>query len=116
MKDRCKYYNQHLETIREYIKCLYSLEECRGSGGLLHILLDDDNIEDDHIAFCWKECIQNPEREESKIGQLICEEYMKLSMPQRRLLTMEYIGNWQCDHRWCECETCYIQNGDEFED
>ena len=67
MEDICKYYNPHFKTVQEYIKCLYNLEGCRDSGGLFHILLDDDNIEDDYIAFCWKECIQHPECEESKI-------------------------------------------------
>ena len=42
----CKYYNKHLNTICEYVRCLYSLEGCV-SGGLLHILLDDDNYDDD---------------------------------------------------------------------
>lgn len=110
---KCKYYNPHLETIREYIGCLYNLKGCC-AGGLLHILLDDDNYDDDDIAYCWKECIQNPEREESKIGQLICEEYMKLDMPERRLLTGTYIGHWLCLDS--DCKECYVQNGDEFED
>lgn len=113
MEDICKYYNPHLKTVQEYIKCLYNLEGCRGSGGLLHILLDDDNIEDDYIAFCWKECIQHPECEESKIGQLICEEYMKLNMPERRLLSS---CGWHCLRDECNCDECYIQIGDEFEE
>lgn len=43
---KCKYYNEYLETIKEYIGCLYNLPLC-GSGGLLHILLDDDNYDVD---------------------------------------------------------------------
>ena len=109
---KCKYYNQHLETIREYIGCLYSLKDCC-TGGLLHILLDDNNYTDNDIAYCWKECIQHPEHEESKIGQLICEEYMKLNMPERRLLTDIYIGHWSCLES--DCKKCFIQIGDEFE-
>ncbi len=109
--DKCKYYNKHLETIREYIGCLYGLDEC-STGGLLHILLDDDNYDDDGITFCLKECLRHPEREESKIGQLICEEYLKLNMEQRRLLTPGYIGNWLC---YCNgnCEQCFISCGEE---
>lgn len=52
----CKYYNKHLETIREYIGCLYELEGCC-AGGMLHILFDDDNIDDDDIAWCLRECL-----------------------------------------------------------
>lgn len=112
MREKCKYYNKHLETIKEYISCLYELEGC-GCGGLLHILLDDDNYDDDDIAYCWKECIQNTEREESKIGALICEEYMKLPMQERRLLCSTYIGHWSCFDN--NCKDCFIENGDEFE-
>lgn len=111
--DKCKYYDKHLDTIREYIGCLYDLEGCE-TGGLLHILLDDDNYDDDDIAFCLKECLQHPEREESKIGQLICEEYLKLSMEHRRLLCSTYIGHWSCLNKG-NCEQCFICCGDEFE-
>lgn len=109
MREKCKYYNKHLETIKEYISCLYELEGC-GCGGLLHILLDEDNYDDDDIAHCWKNCIQNPEREESKIGVLICEEYMKMSMQERRLLC---VGQYDCFEY--DCKDCFIENGNEFE-
>lgn len=81
----CKYYHPHMETIKEYVYCLYSLEGCN-CGGMLHILLDDNNINDDDIIYCLKEFLSHPEREESKIGVLICEEYLKLSIEQRILL------------------------------
>lgn len=109
----CKYYDKHLDTIREYISSLYNLEGC-GSGGLLHILLDDDNYDDDDIAFCLKECLLHPEREESKLGQLICQEYLKLSMEQRRLLCSTYIGHWSCIDGG-KCDECFICCGDNFE-
>jgi hypothetical protein len=110
----CKYFNKHLETIREYISCLYNLEGC-GSGGLLHILTDDDNYMDSDIFFCLSECNRHPEKEESQIGRLICEEYLRLPMEQRRLLSSSYIGHWTCrnDER---CEECFIQVGDEYEE
>lgn len=109
--EECKYFDEHLKTIRQYISCLYGIDGC-ASGGLLHILLDDDNCDNDDILYCLKECIQHPEREESKIGHLICEEYLKLGMEQRRLLTTCYIGNWRCSNRG-KCEQCFITCGDE---
>ena len=115
MRSKCKYYDPHLETIKEYIGCLYSLEGC-GTGGLLHILLDDDNYNDGDIAFCWKECLLHPEKEESGIGCLICEEYMKLSMEQRRLLTCDYIGHWSCMDKDENCEHCCIHTGFNYEE
>lgn len=110
---KCKYYDKHLETISEYIGCLYELEGCC-TGGMLHILLDDDNLDDDDIAYRLRECLLRPEREEAKIGQLICEEYLKLGMEQRRLLCSEYIGNWLCSRRG-DCENCYVHTGREDE-
>ena len=107
--ENCKYYVKHLETIRSYIGCLYRLEDC-GCGGLLHILLDDDNIEDNHIVWCLKQCEEHPECEEAEIGKLICREYLKLSMPQRRLLTYGYNRFPGCSGR---CDKCYIENGDD---
>lgn len=106
--ENCKYYHKHLETIREYIGCLYSLEDCC-TGGLLHILLDDNNIEDHHIEWCLKQCEEHPEQEESEIGKLICKEYLKLSMQQRRLLCHDYLPFPGCNGN---CENCYIEKGD----
>ena len=107
--ENCKYYHKHLETIREYIGCLYGLEGCC-TGGLLHILLDDNNLEDHHIEWCLKQCEEHPENEESEIGKLICKEYLKLTIPQRRLLCHDYLPFPGCN--W-GCENCYIENGDE---
>lgn len=85
-----------MDTIREYIGALYNLEGC-SAGGLLHILLDDDNYNDDDICWCLKECLNHPEREESKkIGKLICEEYLSLPMEKMRLLCSTYIGHYSC--------------------
>ncbi len=107
---KCKYYNNHLETIREYIGCLYNLEGC-ASGGLLHILLDDDNYDNDDIEWCLQECEKHPEKEESEIGKLICKEYLNLPMEQRRLLCDTYIGHWFCMNNG-KCNNCFIQTGD----
>lgn len=109
----CKHYDKHLDTLREYIGCLYSLDGCC-TGGLLHILTDDDNYDDDDITFCLKECLRHPEREESVIGRLICEEYLRLTMEKRRLLCSTYIGHWSCFDNG-NCQGCFIEVGDEFE-
>lgn len=113
----CKFYNKHLETIRALIGCLYSLDGC-GAGGMLHILLDDDNIDNDNIAWCLRECLNHPEEEDSQLGKLICEEYLKLSMEERRLLTGAYIGHWTCPCGLAskqDCLKCEIVNGFDYE-
>lgn len=105
----CKYYSPHLETIKQYIICLYQLEGC-GSGGLLHILLDDDSLDDDSITFCLKGCLLHPEKEEAELGKLICAEYLKLSIEQRRLLSSAYTDEPICVHKNC-IEDCIIRKG-----
>lgn len=81
----CKYYIKHLDTIKAYINCLYALDGCL-TGGLLHIVTDDGNLEDSDIQWCLDNCTAHPEREDAGIGKLICEELLKLPMEQRRLV------------------------------
>lgn len=107
----CKYYTPHMETIKAYIGCLYELEGC-GAGGPLHILVDDNNIEDRDILFCFKYCIEHPKDEGSAIGKLICREYKKLTIQQRRLLSYGYIPCPGCSGY---CDSCYIERGDEID-
>lgn len=106
----CKYYNPHMKTIKEYIHCLYALKGCE-SGGLLHILLDEDNIDDYNILYCLKECLTKPNREESRLGALICEEYLKLSMKERIVLCNMFYGYEEpiC-LEYSECNKCPIIN------
>lgn len=96
MKSNIKYYKPRMKTLLEYCKCLYQLEGC-GCGGNLHILLDDNNIETDHILFCLNECITHPEDEESDLGILICKEYLKLSYKERVLFQDIWNGNIDID-------------------
>lgn len=110
MNDKCKYYNEHMETVLEYISCLYNLKDCC-SGGLFHIMLDDDNIDDDDIIYCLKECLKHPEKEESKIGILICEEYLKMDMHERRCINwVRWCNNFSCIKNNKNCEQCEIHN------
>lgn len=106
--ENCKHYTKHLDTINAYIGCLYRIEGCE-CGGLLHVMIDDDNIEDHFIKWTLDECNKHPEREEAEIGKLICNEYLKLSMEQRRLLAYDWLPyrGCSCDGR---CENCYIEN------
>ena len=107
----CKYYNPHMDTILEYCKALYHLDDC-GCGGNLHILLDDDNINDQCIVFCLKQCLRNPESPESTLGVLICEEYLRLSIQERSVMDSLWCGydvkNYICTGN---CETCGLMSG-----
>lgn len=108
---QCKYYTKRIETIKAYISCLYDMHDgefC--TGGLLHIVTDDGNLEDHHIKHCLNGCNNHPESEEAEIGKLICNELLKLSMEQRRLV---YEPDWVVD-AFCEgrdhCDECPIHN------
>lgn len=109
---QCRLYHKHLDTIREYISCLYHLEDCC-TGGLLHIVLDDFNLEDGDIQWCLEQCESNPEKEEAEIGKLICKELLKLPMSERRLVCE---WNWRIT-LYCrnptKCSECYIETGKE---
>lgn len=43
----------------ELVHRLYQLPGC-GVGGPLHIVTDDENIDDDHLAFCWESVYDKP--------------------------------------------------------
>lgn len=107
--DECKYFKPHLNTIRELIACLYNLEGC-ACGGLAHIVTDDNNIEDHHIQSVleWCDEEENKDRTERGLVKLICEELLKLSIPERVLLFSSYYVYAVCDKN---CETCPIHKG-----
>ena len=87
------------------------------TGGLLHIVTDDGNLEDHHIKWCLDECDKFPEREDSVIGKLICNELLKLPMEQRilvhepRWVIESYCpGQDHCDE--CPIINTYLGGGD----
>lgn len=104
---KCKFYDKHIDTIKAYIHCLYGLDDgncC--TGGLLHIVTDDGNLEDDDIRFCLNLCNEHPEREESEIGKLFCNELLKLPMEKRRLVYYrDVIVDAFCNNN---CRDCFI--------
>lgn len=114
IQPECKYYNPHLNTIRELISCLYSLEGCC-CGGLAHIVTDDNNIEDRHIEWVIKYCDEeeNKNRTEAGLVKLICQELLKLSMQQRVLLFKAFDAFVLCDKN---CEICSVHKGEYYDD
>jgi len=51
-----------------------------GSGGNLHIVLDDGNVEDHHVLFCKKQCIEKNDVE----GVLLSNLLLEMSKTQRK--------------------------------
>ena len=101
---KCKYWKKEMITLLEYCKCLYNLEGCE-CGGMLHIVLDDNNYRDSDIFFCLKECLQRPEEPESSIGILICHELLKLTLEERCLFFKMWMGR-SCECREFMCRDC----------
>lgn len=113
---KCKYFTNRLHTIIAYDECLHKLKDC-ANGGLLHVLLDNGNYEDKNILSCLQNCITNPDREESELGKLICTEYLKLSIEQRRILYLkDFDGFENLRFGYCcnngDCKNCIIEKGE----
>ena len=106
--DSCKHFNPHLKTIKELIYCLYMLEGCQ-TGGLGHVVVDEDNFQDNHLISTIKDCENNPDKTESGLVKLICEELLKMNIPQRTLLFSTYHPHNICNS---DCENCPITKGD----
>ena len=63
------------------VKALYERWE-GGAGCCLHILLDDDNIDDDSAVFCLNNAIESRHADCEQLARLIC----RMSWTQRRVL------------------------------
>ena len=111
--DKCKYYDQEVEIVGRYIDCLYDLPEC-SCGGMLHIVVDDDNVEDHNLDYSL-DYIKKENEIDREIDELILKHMKNMPIEQRRLLT---IGrNWRfpfdCPAReWGlkDCSECIIEN------
>lgn len=76
------------------ITVLQLIEECKkyyampnnSMGGCLHIVLDDENIKDNHIKFC----IETAESKGDKAGVMLGKLLLQASMTQRRKLVSSY--------------------------
>lgn len=54
-----------------------------GAGGGLHIVLDDGNMEDHHLVFCYRELHREAHEQSRALGLVILHELMMLSSAQR---------------------------------
>jgi adenine-specific DNA methylase len=76
-------------TIPEVLPLIKKFANTEGNevGGKLHIVLDDENIEDNHIEFCLEQAI----REKDNLGIEVAETLLKMSKTQRlKLAKMFY--------------------------
>lgn len=107
---RCKYWTTEIEEICKLVKYLYDdlREMC---GGLLHIVLDDGNVEDGHIQWCIDYCNreENADRHDKDVCIEIAQRMLKLSYTERMLIY------YQWDREFCDgdCDECAIMRDDD---
>lgn len=95
---RCGYHNIVMDELLQLCKHFYTLEGC-AAGGPLHILLDDDNLDDDDILFCANQCAEHPDLYIRTCGMIICMGYFQMSMIERKIFDWYWNGNsLECHH------------------
>ena len=104
-KPMCRYYKPEMEALRTICKAFYRLEDCI-CGGLLHIVLDDDNMDDGDITFCIQQYTENFERPEATLGILIGYELLKMPLIERKIFDRLW-NRLPLDCYWnCNCGEC----------
>ena len=101
---RCRYYKPEMDVLKGLCNDLYKLPDC-GAGGMLHIMLDDNNVRLEDVAYCLRECLLHPEEPEAEIGINICHEYLKMTFTERMIFDWYWMGSdLQCCGNCEECE------------
>ena len=106
----CIYWTKEVKRVCILVKVLYE-ELGESTGGLLHIVLDDGNLEDKHIQWCIEYC--NREENANRIDKDICLEIA------HRMLGLNYIERilvyYQWDAMFCgdDCTKCVITREDD---
>ena len=87
MENNCKYYHKSMPIIAGMIHILYDLEGCK-CGGLCHIVVDEDNVDDESLDAVINICNQEEykDRIDKDLSRYICEQLKLLSIEQRNLL------------------------------
>lgn len=105
-----KHYNDNVAYVNKLVRLLYD-DLGEGCGGLLHIVLDDGNIEDNHIQWC----IENANKEENQnrvdryLSLEIAHKMLGLTIEQRKLVYYMDMC-FECDGH---CFNCVIENEED---
>lgn len=105
-----KHYNKDVRYINKLVQLLYDdlQEHC---GGLLHITIDDGNLDDEDIQWCIEYCNknENSDREDKYLCLEIATRMLRLTMEQRKLVYYMN-GRFSCEG---DCGECVIERGEE---
>jgi len=84
-------WHEKMPLVIALIRALYELPGC-SSGGMCHIVTDDDNVRDSDLLYVINQCRYYyerwPDHIENKLAELICETYLEMTYGQR-LATIE---------------------------
>lgn len=116
----CKYFKKEMVLIQKMISFLYDdLEEY--TGGLCHIVTDDNNINDENLKFVI-EYADEPEhanRPDKNVSKYICQSMLELSLIEREFLfglyntdmdpeeSLELLSNAGCIYEECNFDCPY---------
>lgn len=110
---KCKYYDPQMILIAKMIRVLYDDFNCF-TGGLCHIVTDDDNIEDHDLQIAIDEC--NKDKNKSNISvdvsRYICESMLKLSLHQREFLFGALNEGLEIEDLSCNDGECFYEDCD----
>jgi hypothetical protein len=74
----------------ERIRCYYRMPG-HAVGGSLHVVLDDGNVHDDHVAWCIEYARHEADTEGAAIGEIL----LRMSKTQRtKLSRMDFYPTW----------------------
>lgn len=108
----CKHNSDEVDYVLKLAALLYEdLGEC--CGGMLHIVLDDGNLDDDDIQWCIDRCNheENKDRDDKYLCLEIAHKMLRMDEYERRLVYYGDGRNFYCDG---ECENCVIENDEDY--
>lgn len=73
-------------VIIRLVNNLYEIDDCSGTGGLAHVVIDDSNIDTGSINSCLNLCNENPDKIECELVKCIMAYLLKLNEDQRKYL------------------------------
>lgn len=103
----CKYYTEKMSQLVDKCRKLYQYPGW-SAGGVLHIVLDDDNFEDEDLNHCYTNCRKRVLEPAYALGADICLDLLHMSMTERYIFDWIWNG-WDgvCDSDSCEsCGYC----------
>ena len=107
---KCIYWIKEVEEVCKLVKTLYD-DMGEGCGGMLHIVLDDGNIDDDDLQWCIEYCNreENADRHDKSICLEIAHRMLNLSKEQRMLIYYQWDGEFCSDN----CDECVITSEED---